>query len=86
MKKDMTYALAMVAIAILGAVGIIGYAKSAHADGGEAVMIPVPVQRVAECQAQGGCALVTREEFMAAQQQAFDAGRAAGKQGCRSSL
>lgn len=54
------------------------------------VQVTIPSQRVAECEAQGGCALVTKEEFEAAVMEmackAYEAGKAEAKAMCRNNL
>jgi hypothetical protein len=54
------------------------------------VQVTIPSKRVAEFEAQGGCALVTKEEFEAAvmemAQKAYEAGKAEAKAMCRNNL
>lgn len=39
----------------------------------EVVQIPVPVEKIEQCQAEGGCALITRAEFEATLRQVAEA-------------
>lgn len=39
----------------------------------EVVPIPVPVEKIAQCQAEGGCAIITRVEFEAAMKEVAEA-------------
>lgn len=47
------------------------------------VKIEIPAEKVAECQAQGGCGLISRAQLEALLEKAFQAGKQEDKETCR---
>jgi hypothetical protein len=78
------------AILVLAAAALAaGCATSAQPTGGHlGQTLHVPLQRLAECNSQGGCALITRNEFERGMAQAYKHGaeEAAAGASCRREL
>lgn len=74
MKKEFWYPIVMVLIAVLGAASLMLLAVSVKADEQPSIVLRVPAERAAQCGQRGGCALITRDEFLSAMAEAYAQG------------